>query len=282
MIALWWIVSASLLMGLISLVGALTLVVSASHFKRLILPLVALSAGSLLGGALFHLQPEAVEMMGEGLAPWIWCAAGFVVFFVIERYLQWRHCQEDHCDHREPKGWLILFADGIHNVVDGLAVGGAFVADIRLGLMSCLVIAVHEIPQELGDFGILMHCGWRPARALLFNFLASLTFLLGGLVAWGITRELDVSYLLAVGAGSFLYIAAADLLPELARERHGGASLLHFLLFVGGIGLMLGARELMPEHSHGGAGHEQHEHDESSDGVPPERAPGEPRDPEHQ
>jgi zinc and cadmium transporter len=262
--AFWWILGGGILMSCIALVGSVTLLLPEKAFERIILPLVALSAGSLLAGALFHLMPAAVEEM-PGLSPWIWCMVGFGSFFVLEQFLHWHHCHKPTSQHRAPLGWLILIADGVHNFIGGLAVAGAFLVDIKLGMVAWVAAAAHEIPQELGDFGILIHGGFPRKLALLFNLLSGLTFLVGGLLAWGISSQIDVAFLLPLGAGNFLYIAAADLIPEINRESRAGRAVTHFLAFTAGV-VLLWVIALYVPHSHGsgdlhqGHGHAVHEH----------------------
>jgi zinc and cadmium transporter len=255
--AFWWILGGGVLMSAIALVGSVTLLLPERLFERIILPLVAMSAGSLLAGALFHLMPAAVEEM-PGLSPWIWCMVGFGSFFMLEQFLHWHHCHKPTHDHKAPLGWLILIADGVHNFIGGLAVAGAFLIDIRLGMIAWLAAAAHEIPQELGDFGILIHGGFDKKLALLFNLLSGLTFLVGGLVAWGVSTQIDVSFLIPLGAGNFIYIAAADLIPEINREGDARRAVTHFLSFVAGV-ILLWAIAMFVPHSHGAPG-ELHDH----------------------
>jgi zinc and cadmium transporter len=212
-------------------------VLSEATLKRVLLPFVALAAGSLLGGALFHLLPEAVDQLGNDLDVWVAVVVGVVVFFFLEQFLHWHHCHQPVSRHR-PVGYLILFADGLHNLIGGLAVGGAFVVDVELGLVAWLVAAAHEVPQELGDFGILVHSGWRRRAALVFKLASGLTFLVGALIAYALSGALDVGLLLPFAAGNFLYISASDLLPQLRSEALG-EELVQFGAFCAGL-LMLG------------------------------------------
>lgn len=210
-------------MSALALTGSLTMVIPERTLERLVLPLVALAAGSLLGGALFHMLPEAVDQLGNELRVYGALVAGFYSFFVLEQFLHWHHCHRPVAAHR-PLGYLILVADGLHNLIGGLAVGSAFVVDHRLGVVTWLVAAAHEVPQELGDFGILIHSGWDRRRALLYNVASALTFLLGSLAAYALSGSVDVAILVPFAAGNFVYIAATDLLPEItssptAREK---------------------------------------------------------------
>lgn len=213
-----WIIVAGLAMSAIALVGSVTLLFRAETLERVLLPLVGLAAGSLLGGAFFHMVPEAVDALGNRMAVYVWLVVGFLVFFVLEQFLHWHHCHHATHDHRRPLGVLILLADALHNFIGGLAVGGAFVVDTRVGIVTWVVAAAHEIPQELGDFGVLVHSGWRRGSALAWNFASALTFLVGGLIAYVVAERIDVAYLLPFAAGNFIYIAAADLLPEIKSE----------------------------------------------------------------
>lgn len=230
-----WILVGGVMMSAIALIGSVTLLLPEKVFARVVLPLVALAAGSLLGGALFHMLPEAVAVLGNSLAVYGSLALGFVSFLVLEQFLHWHHCHRSNGAHR-PVGYLILIADGLHNFIGGLAVGGAFVLDIRLGIITWLVAAAHEIPQELGDFGLLVHSGWSRRHALIFNVASAVTFLLGGVTAYGLSGSVDVAFLVPFAAGNFIYIAAADLIPQFTADEDTGAKLAHTLSFVIGLG----------------------------------------------
>lgn len=241
---LFWILGTGIGMSLVALVGAVSLVMKEATFKRLILPLVAFSAGSLLGGALLHMLPAALDERGESVAPFLWVLIGFAAFFALEQFLHWHHCHRASADCRRPLTYLILVGDGLHNLLGGLAVGAAFVADVGIGITTWLAAAAHEVPQELGDFGVLVHGGWSRRRALVFNVLSASTFLVGGVVAWAVSARFDTSWLLGFAAGNFLYIGASDLVPEVNRHHDPRVGASHFLAFVAGAGL-LAALKLM-------------------------------------
>jgi zinc and cadmium transporter len=209
-----WIVVFGLGMSALALVGGITTLMSERTLARLLMPLVALAAGSLLGGAFFHMLPGAIDETGNQLSIYVWLVAGFAAFFVLEQYLHWHHCHRPVSEHA-PLGYLILLADGLHNFLGGLAVGAAFTVDLRVGIVTWVAAAAHEVPQELGDFGILVHSGWKPRSALAYNVASALTFLVGGLVAYAVSGALDVAFLLPFAAGNFVYIAAADLVPQI-------------------------------------------------------------------
>ncbi|MCB9833080.1 MAG: ZIP family metal transporter [Planctomycetes bacterium] len=239
---LLWILGSGILMSLLALSGSLSLVMSARLQERLLLPLVALAAGSLLGGAFFHMMPAALA--GEsGIAAWIWLALGFTGFLGLEQFLHWHHCHDPTCAHGvTPMAPLILIADGLHNFVGGLAIAEAFIIDHRLGIGAFIAAAAHELPQELGDFGVLVQAGLGRGRALLYNFLSALTFPLGGLVAWVVSWRADLRLLLAFAAGNFIYVAAADLIPIIKVESTPRRALLHLAFLVLGLSLLLGIR----------------------------------------
>jgi zinc and cadmium transporter len=240
---LGWIVVSGLAMSAIALVGSVTLVLSPRTLRRILLPLVAFAAGTLLGGALLHMLPAAIEEVGPRVSVFVWLLAGFVVFFALEQFLHWRHMHRPPADgERLPLTYLVLIGDGVHNFLGGLAVAAAFIADIRLGFGAWLAAAAHEVPQELGDFAVLVHGGWGRGRALLFNALSAVTFLVGGLVAYTASFTVNVSFLLPFAAGNFIYIAASDLVPEVKHARGPRDNAVHFVALVAGVLLLLALR----------------------------------------
>ncbi|MEU3200976.1 ZIP family metal transporter [Streptomyces sp. NPDC006996] len=244
MSVLWWIVLSGLAMSVLALVGGVALLLPERTFERVVVPLVALAAGALLGGALFHMLPESVRVLGNHLDVYVWVAAGLLSFLVLEQFLHWHHCHRPVAAHR-PLGSLILVADCLHNLIGGLAVGSAFVVDVRLGLVTWLVAAAHEVPQELGDFGILVHSGWSPRDALAFNLVSALTFPLGGVIAYAMAGEVNVAVLVPFAAGNFIYIAVADLLPEITTSPVPREKVLHTASFVLGLAALLGVALLV-------------------------------------
>jgi zinc and cadmium transporter len=232
---LTWIIVAGLLMSALAMVGGVTLLLPDRTFARIVLPLVALAAGSLLGGALFHMLPGAVAVLGNDLSVYGWLAAGFVSFLVLEQFLHWHHCHRPYGSHR-PVGYLILLADGLHNFIGGLAVGSAFVLDFRLGVVTWLVAAAHEVPQELGDFGLLVHSGWNRSRALAYNVASALTFLVGSVIAFALSGAMDLTVLVPFAAGNFVYIAAADLIPQFTSQESTRAKVVLTVSFSAGLG----------------------------------------------
>lgn len=239
MSTLAWIIISSLLMSVIALVGSVTLFLQASTLQRILLPLVAFSAGSLIGGAFFHMIPAGITAYGLNDSFFAWILAGFSVFLALEQFLHWHHCHRARTSCKRPLTYLILIGDGLHNFIGGLAIAGTFLIDIRLGIMAWLAAAAHEIPQELGDFGVLIHGGWGKHKALIFNVLSALTFLLGGLVAYAVSFTIDISFLLPFAAGNFIYIGASDLIPEIKEHENLAVNIQNFLAFLLGGSLML-------------------------------------------
>jgi zinc and cadmium transporter len=249
--SLAWIIVSGLVMALFAVSGAITLLLPEEKIDKLLLPLVALAAGSLMSGALLHMLPAAAERMAHERAH-AWAAAGFATFFGLEQLLHWHHGKDDshHGHHHHPLTVLVLVGDGLHKLVGGLAVGAAFTVDIHVGLMTWLAAAAHEIPHELGDFGALVHGGLTPKRALLLNFFSALPFLFGGLVSYYVAQRiaLDLTFLVAFAAGNFIYLGAVDLLPELNRPKQRRAVLWHVLCFGFGLVLVAVLGHLLPEH----------------------------------
>jgi len=234
-----WIVLGGVAMTSIALIGSVTLVLDPRTLERILLPLVGLAAGSLLGAAVFHLLPEALATAGgDDAAAFLWLVGGFTAFFAFEQVLRRHHRHSVTRPTHAPVTHLILLADGLHNLLDGMAVASAFMIDPRVGLTTWMAAAAHEIPQELGDFAVLVHGGWSVRRALLLNSLSASTFLLGGLAAYGASFTMDLSFLLPFAAGTFIYIAAADLIPETHGARTAKEGLANFVAFIAGLTLL--------------------------------------------
>lgn len=233
-----WIISSSLLMSVIALIGSFTLILKEETLQKILLPLVAFAAGSLIGGAFLLMIPAGIAKYGNNDIFYLWIVLGFLVFFALEQLLHWHHCHRASTSCKQPLTYLILVGDGLHNFIGGLAIGGIFIIDIQLGIMAWLAAAAHEIPQELGDFGVLIHGGWSKKSALMFNVLSALAFLVGGIVAYIASFKLNVDFLIPFAAGNFIYIGASDLVPELNKHRNVKINFLHFMSFAGGIALM--------------------------------------------
>jgi len=234
----WWIFAGGTAMSAIALVGSVTLLLSEAALSRILTPLVAFAAGSLLGGAFFHMLPAALREAPDDPVVFLWVTAGFGVFFALEQFLHWHHCQRAVSDCKKPLTYLILLGDGLHNFLGGLGVAGVFLIDVRLGVAAWLAAAAHEVPQELGDFGVLVHGGWEKGTALLLNLISGLAFLVGGLLAWAASARIEVGFLVPFAAGNFIYIGASDLVPEVNKHRDIAANLVHLMSFLSGIALL--------------------------------------------
>ena len=263
MTTLLWIILATTISGVLSVLAAgLFLALPARAREGVIPHLVSFATGALLGAALLGLIPHAVE--GAGMANvhevGIALIAGIALFFILEKFLLWRHCHDDHCaehplgdthDHhghnhaheqarKKASGSLVLVGDALHNVLDGVLIAAAFLTDVHLGIVTALAIMAHEIPQEVGNFAVLLHSGVSRRRALLLNLMTSLTAVLGGVVGFfALERALAaLPFALAVAASSLLYVAVADLIPGLHRRVDARSGVTQVLLIGLGIALI--------------------------------------------
>jgi zinc and cadmium transporter len=191
-----------------------------------------------MGGAFLHLLPESVELR-EGLDVFLFVLVGFALFFLIEKVLHWRHCHKGECQVHTFT-YMNLIGDSIHNFIDGLIMATSFVISIPLGMTTTMAIALHEIPQEIGDFGVLIYGGFTKKKALILNFLTALTAVLGGLIGFFISNMVEnvKLFILPFAAGGFLYIAASDLIPEIRKETSLKKSMIYFGIFILGIFIM--------------------------------------------
>ncbi len=225
---------AALVASLVSLVGVVFLGLAQKRQKRWLFGLISFSAGALLGGAFLHLLPEALEELESAQAVFRLALGGFVLFFLLERVLLWHHCHEDHCETHRLLGYQNLVGDGLHNFLDGLVLLAAFSVNIEVGLAATLAVVLHEIPQEIGDFAVLLYSGFSRVKAIVFNLISASLAILGVIVGFFLLDRIPhlVGFLLPIAAGGFIYIAAADLIPELHREKSLQKSLSAFGLFL--------------------------------------------------
>lgn len=224
----------------ISLVGALTLVLAPRALNRALLLLISFAAGALLGDAFIHLVPEIAESEdGFDFAASMALLAGITGFFVLEKGLHWHHAHFPHEEVVHPVAVSNVIGDGLHNFVDGAIVAGSFLVSGRLGLATALAVTLHEIPQELGDFAILIHAGLKPRRALALNFLSGLAAIAGGVATLALTSLEGIEQvLIPFSAGAFIYIASTDLIPELHKEPEPRKSFVQVMALLLGIGIM--------------------------------------------
>ncbi|HLP31139.1 MAG TPA: ZIP family metal transporter [Geothrix sp.] len=242
------VVLFSLLGGLLSVAAAGVFLLLPERWRTHVLPhFVSYAIGAMLGAAFLGLLPEAIESAGAEQAPAIFATvlAGLFGFFLLEKFVLWHHCHDEVCEGgahvhthgSHASGVLILVGDGIHNFVDGVLIAAAFLTDAQLGILTAIAVAAHEIPQEVGDFAILLHSGFTTARAFVFNMLSSLTTILGAVLAWLTLSDVQaaVPYVVAVAAASFIYIAVADLIPGLHRKVNVRATLQQAALILAGV-----------------------------------------------
>jgi zinc and cadmium transporter len=237
---LWLYTLASVLaVSLISLIGLVAFITKVKTLNRVMPFLVGFSAGGLFGDTFIHLLPEATEEIGFDVQISLTIIFGILVSFTVERFLQWRHCHIPTSEeHPHPFAYMNLFGDAVHNFIDGLIIGGSYLSSIPLGIATTLAVAFHEIPQEIGDCGVLLQGGFDKSKAILFNFASALIAVLGALTSLSlssVTQELT-PYLIPFAAGSFIYIAGSDLIPQLQKDE---PKLLKSALQL--ISLMLGA-----------------------------------------
>lgn len=203
--------------------------------------LVSFSTGALLGNVFLHILPELSTEAGLFEQLLIIVLVGFLLSFILEKFIYWRHCHSLECgEHVHPVGPLILVGDAAHNIIDGVLIATAYLVSFPLGVATTLAVLLHEIPQELGDFAVLIHSGFSKRKALLFNFLSALTAFIGAALVLMLARDVTglEMLLLPLVAGNFLYIAGSDLIPELHRESHLQKSLLQLVWMIAGIGVM--------------------------------------------
>jgi zinc and cadmium transporter len=246
---LTWIIIFSLLGGVLSVIVAASFLLLSEKLRAHLVPhLVSFAIGSLLGAAFLGLLPHAMAAPGvEDFHPlFLTVLLGLLGFFLLEKLVLWRHCHSDHCEahsaHDHPEnndaaGWMVLLGDGMHNFVDGVLIAAAFLTDTHLGIVTALAIAAHEIPQEVGDFVVLLHSGFSRGKALFFNVLASLTTIIGALLAYWSLSDMQhvLPYVLAVAASSFIYIAVADLIPGLHKRAEASATIQQVSLIAAGV-----------------------------------------------
>lgn len=245
--------------GVLSAAIASSFLLLPERRRQALLPhLVSFATGALLGAALLALLPHAVEGAGPGQVHYVGLAllAGILAFFVLEKFVLWRHCHDEPCEAHAPavadhhrqraSATMILWGDGFHNALDGVLIAAAFLTDPHLGIVTAIAVFAHEIPQEVGDLAILVHGGMSRARALIANVAVSLTSVLGAVVAYfALGQAMHVlPYALAVAAASFLYVAVADLIPGLHRRVDARTSIQQVLLIVAGMAIIYLSHEL--------------------------------------
>lgn len=244
MAAIWtYALLSVVIVSLISLVGVFTLTLNRGFLQKILLYMVSLAVGGLLGDAFIHLLPAAFEKSGRHLGSSLLIVVGMLIFFVLEKFIRWRHCHTPTSEsHPHPVVWMNLFADAVHNFIDGVVIGASYIAGIPLGVTTTLAVVMHEIPQEIGDFGILVYGGLTVKKAIIYNFITALTAVLGTVLSLVVGPHLQgyAEAMLPLTAGGFIYIAGTDLVPELNQgcDIKPSESALQLAMILAGIGFM--------------------------------------------
>lgn len=231
-----------IIVSLISLIGVLGLAINEGKLKKILLWLVSLSVGALFGDVFLHIIPEIYEQSNNLNANALLIIGGILIFFVLEKFLGWRHCHDQECqEHIRPFAFINLFGGLMHNIFDGMMIGASYLISIPIGVATTIAIILHEIPHELGDFGILVHGGLKPKKALLYNFFSACGAIAGTIVSLILGGKIAgyAQIIMPLTAGSFLYIAGSDLIPELHKEESVKKSFLQLFFILLGVGLML-------------------------------------------
>lgn len=240
MIEIWIYTLISVIaVSLISLIGIFTLGIRQGRLQRILFYLVSFSAGALLGDVFIHILPEI--MAGEGaLRNGVYVLAGIMIFFVLERVLLWHQSHTSHSEEVHSMVYLTIVGDALHNFLDGIAIAASFLVNIPVGIATAAAVIFHEIPQEIGQFAILVHGGWSRKKALLYNFFSALSAIAGAVVVLVFAQSFEEAptILLGFGAASFIYIAMSDLIPELQKEPDTKRSILQLISMLAGIGVM--------------------------------------------
>ncbi|CAN5351495.1 ZIP family metal transporter [soil metagenome] len=246
-----WVISFTLLGGLLSTLAAAVFLIVPARMRAKSLPhLISFATGALLGAALLGLLPHAIADAGTINLHTIGATVlvGILAFFLLEKLVLWRHCHLDECEAHGPQerhrtaasGTMILVGDGVHNLLDGMLIAAAFLTDVHLGVVTAVAVIAHEIPQEIGDLAVLLHAGMGRLRALMYNLFTGLAAVAGGVLAyfWFDAAEEIRPYVLALAASSFLYIAVADLMPGLHRRIGARSSIAQIVLIAAGVGVI--------------------------------------------
>lgn len=232
-----------LVVSLVSFVGVFALSFKEEKLKKYIFILISVAIGALLGDAFIHIIPEALEHAGEegSIFVSIFIIIGVILFFITEKFLHWHHHEDDTDErHIHPVGKLVIFSDSVHNLIDGIIIGASFLVSIPVGIATTIAVILHEIPQEVGDFAVLLHAGYSKKKALFLNFISAIFALLGTAIVFilGSVSEKIEFFLLPIAAGGFIYIALSDLIPELHKTKNAKHSLLQIVAILFGVCLM--------------------------------------------
>jgi len=248
MISSWSLAIGSVtLVSLLSLVGIVFISVNEEKLRRILFVMVSLAVGALFGDAFIHLLPESFERSESAVKTSLYVLAGVCGFFILEKFLLWKHQHVlDSNSHIHPVGYMNLAADAIHNLIDGMIIGAAYLVSMPVGVATTIAVVCHEVPHELGNFFVLLHAGFQPRRALLFNFLSAIFAIIGAVISLLIGSHVESfsGLLVPLAAGGFIYIAGSDLVPELHKEVNPVKSAVQLAAMAVGVAIMLLLKEL--------------------------------------
>lgn len=236
----WFYTLASVTaVSLVSFAGVFLLGIRQDRLNRMLFYLVSFSAGALLGDVFIHILPEIMEG-GSAMRNSSYILGGIMLFFVLERVLLWHHSHSSHDEHIHSMVYLTILGDALHNFLDGIAIAASFLVGIPVGIATATAVIFHEIPQEIGQFAVLVHGGWSRSKALFYNFISALTAIAGALLVLLFVRGPNGTpeFLLGFSAASFIYVAMSDLIPELHKEPRPSKALLQVFWMLAGIGVM--------------------------------------------
>lgn len=246
--------------SVIALSGVVFLAFKQQKLQKIVFILVSFAVGALFGNAFFILMPESFHLLSDSVMPGFMVVSGILAMFVLEKFIRWKHNHDlSELQKESPLGYISLITDALHNFIDGILIASAWAASPEIGLATTLAVIIHEVPQEISDFGILIHAGFSRKKALLFNFLAAVTAIFGVLFGlWlGQSFESISNYILPFAAGGFIYLAGSDLIPELHREKSDRKNLIQFAAIVTGLSLMF---FISQTHNHENGDSHNHEH----------------------
>jgi zinc and cadmium transporter len=214
--------------------------IKTKKLEKILIYMISFSAGALFGDVFIHILPEMIENNFNNIKIAVYILFGIIFSFITEKFIHWQHCHMPITKkHQHPFAIMNLYGDGIHNFIDGLIIAGSYLINLQVGLATTIAVILHEIPQEIGDFGILIHGGFSKKKALAVNFLISLTAFAGGILALLLGKIVGLTaFLIPFAAGTFIYIAGSDLIPELHKETEISKSLIQLITFILGIGIM--------------------------------------------
>ncbi len=238
---------STIIVSLLSLVGIFFIPLKEKSLTSLLSHLIAFAGGVLFSVSFLHLLPEVLETIPPGIT-FLFFAIGFLIFYLLERFLLWHHCHRKECPVH-PFTYLNLYGDGLHNFIDGVIIAGGYLSGITAGILVTVAAIAHELPQEIGDFSLLVYGGFSKRKALFYNYLSAATAILGCIMGFLLFSKLSslLPYLLAIAAGNFTYIATSDIIPELHKEENLKKSFLSFLFFLSGFIIILIATRLFPK-----------------------------------